>query len=528
MLRTTRRSTIKTRAHAASRADAPALTVVHVAAEYWPVAQIGGLAEAVHGLAAHQRRAGARAIAVVPFYRGVREAGLPLEPAGPPVRVRVGKRDEQVRVLRWVRAGEPDVLFVDHPPSFDRPGVYGGGGSDYPDNAQRFALFSLAALRILPDITGGPLVLHAHDWHAALVLVYLRTLYEGVAPYCRMSAVLSVHNAGYQGHFPPESVSAVGLPAETYDWRRLEWYGRANWLKGGMSYADAVVTVSPTHAGELRTPVGGFGLHEAFAGLGDRFVGILNGIDCDVWDPTADGLIAGRFSAADLAGKTQCKAALQQELGLATDARTPLAVMSARLVAQKGFDLVLAGLVERFPDVQFVFLGRGEERYEAGVAALARRSPGRVVLERNFHDALEHRLLAAADILLMPSLYEPCGLTQMRAQRYGALPVARRVGGLADTVQHERTGFLFEENSLDAFEGALRRALDVYRDPQEWETRVRRAMRRDFGWSRSVSQYLDLYRRTLDRVAVCVPKRPSRRGAVPRRIPQVAQATPAG
>lgn len=526
MLRTSHRSAAKARARAPSRADSP-LTVVHVTAEYWPVAQIGGLAEAVHGLAAHQWLGGAQVVAIVPFYRGVREAGLALEVLGPPMRVRVGRRDEQVRVLRWARPGEPDVLFVDHPPSFDRPGVYGDGGADYPDNAHRFAAFSLAALRLLPDLAAGPLVLHAHDWHAALALVYLRTLYEGVAPYCRMSAVLSVHNAGYQGHFPPESVTAVGLPADTYEWRRLEWYGRANWLKGGMAYADAIVTVSPTHAGELRTPVGGFGLHEAFAGLGDRFVGILNGIDGEVWNPATDPLIEQRFSATDQTGKRQCKAALQQELGLATEPRTPLAVMSARLVAQKGFDLVLGGPVERFPDVQFAFLGRGEERYEAGVGVLMQRFPARVVLERNFHDALEHRLLAGADILLMPSLYEPCGLTQMRAQRYGALPVARRVGGLVDTIEHERTGFLFEENSTDGFEGALRRALEVYRDPAEWQIRVRRAMRRDFGWGRAVSQYLDVYRRTLDRVEACSPGRFCRRVS-PRRLPRIAHTSPAG
>ncbi len=526
MLRTRRRSLGRAQpVRAAPNGTPPDLTVVHVSAEYWPVAQIGGLAEAVHGLAVQQVVGGARVAAVVPFYRNVREAGLPLAAVGRPLRVRMGKRDEQVRVWRWRRPGEPDVLFVDHPPSFDRAAVYGEGGTDYPDNAQRFALFSLAALRLLPDLTTGPLVLHAHDWHAALAPVYLRTLYEGVAPYCRAAAVLSVHNAGYQGHFPPASVAAVGLPPEVYDWRRMEWYGRANWLKGGLSYADAVVTVSPTHAGELRTPVGGFGLHEAFAGLGDRFVGILNGIDCNVWNPATDLLIAAPFSATDLGPKTQCKTAVQRELGLGLGERIPLAVMSARLVAQKGFDLVLAGLVERFPGVQFVFLGRGEQHYEAGLGALAQRFPGRVVLERNFHDALEHRLLAGADILLMPSLYEPCGLTQMRAQRYGALPVARRVGGLGDTIEHERTGFLFQDNSLDAFDQALRRALQVYQDRPEWETRVRRAMRRSFGWSRPASQYLELYRRALARVAAYAPQKTSRRAAAPRRLPRLTQAT---
>ncbi len=526
MLRTTRQSLGRRRPVRAVREGAhPDLTVMHVAAEYWPVAQIGGLAEAVHGLAVQQARMGARVVAVVPFYRVVREAGLTLQSVGRPLRVRVGKRDEQVHIRRWSRAGEPDVLFVDHPPSFDRAAVYGEGGSDYPDNAQRFALFNLAALRLLPDLATGPLVLHAHDWHAALTPVYLRTLYEGVAPYCRTAAVLSVHNAGYQGHFPPESVTTVGLPAEVYDWRRLEWYGRANWLKGGLSYADAVVTVSPTHAGELRTPVGGFGLHEAFTGLGDRFVGILNGIDSDVWNPASDRLIAARYSATDLAPKGQCKAAIQRELGLSQDERIPLAVMSARLVAQKGFDLVLAGLVERFPEVQFGFLGRGEQRYEAGLRALVQRFPGRVALELNFHDALEHRLLAGADILLMPSLYEPCGLTQMRAQRYGVLPVARRVGGLADTIEHERTGFLFGDNTPEALEGALRRALAVYQDRPEWETRVRRAMRRNFGWSVPASHYLEHYRRAFARVALCAPKKAGRAAATPRQLPRARQTT---
>lgn len=527
MLRATRRTTGRKRPSLPvppPRPVPPEVTVLHVAAEYWPVAQIGGLAEAVHGLAAEEARAGARVAVVVPLYRSVREAGLPLESFGRPVRVRVGARDEMVRLWRWARPGEPDVLFVDHPPSFDRPALYGEGG-DYPDNDQRFALFSHAALRLLPDIATGPVVLHAHDWHTALVPVYLRTLYEGVFPFCGTGAVLSVHNAGYQGHFPPESVRAVGLPAELYDWRRMEWYGRANWLKGGLAYADAVVTVSPTHADELRTPVGGFGLHEAFQELGDRFVGILNGIDGAAWNPATDHQLAAPYSAAEPAPKARCKAALQQELGLAVGERIPLAAMSARLVAQKGLDLVLAGLVERFPEVQFVFLGRGEHRYEEALGALAQRFPGRVVLERNFHDAIEHRLLGGADILLMPSLYEPCGLTQMRAQRYGALPVARSVGGLADTVVHERTGFLFLDHSPEAFEQALRRALEVYRDRPEWEARVRHAMRRNFGWAHSVSRYFDLYRRALARVAACAPKKPCRRAAPPRRLPRLWQAT---
>jgi starch synthase len=475
------------------------LTVLHVAAEYWPVAQTGGLAEAVRGLALYERLAGLRALVAIPLYRSVREAGLDLTPFGEPLRLRLGSRDEQVQIWRWARPGEPEVLLVDHPPSFDRPSIYGEGG-DYGDNARRFALLSRSALSVLPRLAEGPLVLHAHDWHAALAPVYLRTVFGGVAPYHQVPVVLSVHNAGYQGHFAAESVADVGLPADAYDWRRLEWYGRANWLKGGLSYADIVVTVSPTHAAELTTVVGGFGLHETFAGLGDRLIGILNGIDTTQWDPQADPLIAAAFSADDLASKARCKAALQQELGLPAEPGTPLAVMSARLVAQKGFDLILAGLVDRFPSMQFVFLGRGDASYEAALAELAQRHAPRVVLERRFTDGAEHRLLAGADILLAPSLYEPCGLTQMRAQRYGALPVARRVGGLADTIVDGRTGFLFDENSLEAFARALSRAVAVYHDAAEWAARVRCAMAQDFGWPRSVARYLDVYRRALERL----------------------------
>ena len=525
MLRITRHSISRKRlVPAVPRPAPPELAVVHVAAEYWPVAQIGGLAEAVHGLAAAQVRAGTRVAVVVPLYRRVRETGLPLEPFGRPIPVRVGTQDETVRIWRWSCRGEPEVLFVDHPPSFDRPELYGEGGGDYSDNAHRFAVFSLAALRVLPDIAAGPLVLHAHDWHTALVPVYLRILYEGVPPFCDVGAVLSVHNAGYQGHFPPESVTAVGLPADVYDWRRMEWYGRANWLKAGLAYADGVVTVSPTHAGELRTPVGGFGLHEAFQDLGDRFVGILNGIDGAAWNPATDPLLAAHYSPADPAPKAQCKTAIQRELALAVGERIPLAAMSARLVAQKGLDLVLSGVVERFPEVQFVFLGRGEPRYEEALGALAQRFPGRVVLERNFHDALEHRLLAGADILLMPSLYEPCGLTQMRGQRYGALPVARRVGGLADTVENERTGFLFSEHTVEGLERALRRALEVYGAPSEWDARVRRAMTRQFGWSDSVAQYRELYHRALARTAALAPKKACRRAAPARCLPRLWRA----
>jgi starch synthase len=342
--------------------------------------------------------------------------------------------------------------------------------------------------------------LHAHDWHTALAPVYLRTLLADHPAYQSVAAVLSVHNAGFQGHFPRESLAAVGLPESLYDWRWLEWYDRVNWLKGGMAFADFVTTVSPTHAHELRTEAGGFGLHDAFIGLKDRFVGILNGIDPAVWDPDTDRHIARTYSGDELSGKPACKAALQRTYGLPEHPRTALLGMSARLVSQKGLDLILGGQALSTANAQFVFLGSGEPRYQAALSEVAAAMPDRIVADFDFTDLREHQLLAGADVLLMPSLYEPCGLTQMRAQRYGALPLGRRVGGLADTIEDEETGFLFDEYAPAALDTTIRRALGLYEEREAWERHMRQAMARDFSWSCSVPRYLEVYHRALARM----------------------------
>jgi len=483
-----------------ARTDKPP-TVVHLTAEYWPYARTGGLGEAVQGIARGQAGANVRTCALLPLYRAVREAGVPLEPMGRAQEVTVGPVTETIRLWRVseVRDGFPDVVLVDHPASFDRSGIYGEAGADYPDNARRFALLCRAALQALAKLARPPIVLHTHDWHTALAPVYLRTQLAGDRFFDRVASVLSVHNAGFQGHFAPDSLAELGLPAELYDSRWLEWFGRVNWLKGGLAFTDFATTVSPTHAHELRTEVGGFGLHDTFIGLKDRFVGILNGIDGDLWNPATDPYITQTFTADDLRGKQRCKAALQRAYGLPHRPRTPLLGMSARLVSQKGLDLVLGAHFLWAADAQFVFLGQGEERYETALRELATALPERVAVETNFTDEREHRLLAGADVLLMPSLYEPCGLTQMRAQRYGALPVGRRVGGLADTIEDEETGFLFDDYTPAALERAVRRALGLYEECEAWERHMRQAMARDFSWTGSVRRYLDVYQLALRR-----------------------------
>ncbi|HEU5040958.1 MAG TPA: glycogen/starch synthase [Gemmatimonadales bacterium] len=474
------------------------VSVVHLTAEYYPYARTGGLAEAVSGLAAFQRAAGLGVAAILPLYRTVRDEDPDLEPVGQPFVVHIGGRAEEARVFRVAGPHTgPTVFFIEHQEYFSRPGIYGESGGDYPDNARRFAFFALAALTALPRLVPGPVLLHAHDWHTALAPVYLRSVLAGERWTRRVSTVLSVHNPGYQGHFGPAVIPDVGLPWDVYNWRQLEWYGKANFLKGGLAFTDFVTTVSPTQARELTTPGGGFGLHEVFRSLGDRLVGVLNGIDQRVWNPATDPQITAQYSAEKLEGKRRCKAALQRSFGLPQRRRVPLFGMTGRLVTQKGLDLILAARALLDGDAQFVFLGSGEPRYERALVELASAAPNRIGVQLDFTDRLEHRLMAGADIFLMPSLYEPCGLTQMRAQRYGAPPIVRRVGGLADTVDDGLTGFAFDGYTAEAFQEAGLRALATFADSARWQAIVRRGMARDFSWERSVDTYLDVYRRAL-------------------------------
>jgi starch synthase len=474
--------------------------VVHLTAEYWPYARTGGLGEAVSGLANFQAATGQPTTVLLPLYRQVRATAPDLERAGPPVTVTLGDRTETVWLYRAPASddGAPRVFFLEHPDFFDRAGIYGDDAGDYPDNALRFGLFCAAALTVLPQIAPQTQVLHAHDWHTALAPVYLRTTFSGTAP--ALGIVLSVHNAGFQGHFPPETLAPLGLPRALYAPDVFEWYGRMNVLKGGLAFSDFAVTVSPTHAQELRTPEGGFGLHDKFIALGDRLVGILNGIDADGWNPETDPNIAATYSATEVAGKRRCKAALQRAYGLPEDTRLPLFGMSARLVSQKGLDIVLGADLLATSDAQFIFLGSGEHRYHAALTELADARPDRVAVEFAFTDHLEHGLLAGADLLLMPSLYEPCGLTQMRAQRYGTIPVARRVGGLQDSIADGKTGFLFDDYTPAALTQAVARALDCFRDRPAWRALMRQAMALPCGWEGSATRYRDVYGRALARV----------------------------
>ena len=479
------------------------VTVVHVAAELAPFARTGGLGEAVANLALEQVKAGLKVAILMPMYRQVHEVVNDFVAVGDAYTVQLGPRTEQVQLFESAslrdrqQEGKPRVYFIANAHYFDREGIYGDKYGDYGDNAQRWAFFALAALNALPRIAEAPVMMHAHDWHAALAPAYMRASEAGKPFFRKTWCTLTVHNAGFQGHFPPPTVLEIGLPLEFYTHHLFEWYGRLNLLKGGMACADVVTTVSPSHAHELRTPAGGFGLHDHFIAMRERFVGILNGIDNNDWDPASDPHIAASYSLAALGNKRKNKAALQNIFGLPQRAGTPIIGMSARMVAQKGLDLILGSPAFLSLDAQFIFLGQGEKRYVDILRELGTIAQGRIGVQTNFTVQQEHRLLAGADMIVMPSQYEPCGLTQMRAQRYGTLPVARRVGGLADTIDDNVTGFLFDEYSQTGFINACARAIDHYRHPQVWTAMVREAMSRDFGWHRSEHKYRELYRRAM-------------------------------
>ena len=474
------------------------ITVVHLTAEYTPYARTGGLAEAVQGLADTQTRQGIRVFVMVPLYRTARKVAKNLQQVGEETTVWVGPRRERVKFFRDAdRTGGPEVIFVEHQPYFDREGIYVEGGADYPDNPRRFALFARAAIEAISLLTKGPLLVHAHDWHASLALVYMRSYGDLRERFKGTGAILSVHNAGYQGYFSPAVIPDLGIPPETFNLHQLEWYGKVNFLKGGLAFCDYAVTVSPSHAEELRTPDGGFGLHAMFQSMGDKFQGITNGIDQEKWNPATDSEIAANFTREDTSNKSQCKANLQRTFGLPERTDVPIIGMCGRLVKQKGFDIILASKAIRHLDAQWVFLGQGEERYKEILRDFERTRPHHVSAEFNFTDKVEHRLIAGSDLLLMPSEYEPCGLTQMRAQRYGALVIGRRVGGISDTVHDDATGFLFDAFNANAFDGAVGRALQRYYDREAWKPRMHLAMGRDFAWDSSAARYLQLYRRAL-------------------------------
>ena len=478
----------------------PPLHVALASPEISPFAKTGGLGEVLGSLPTALERLGIRVSLIMPAHRSVLQGGFPLEDTGIRLAAPVSGRGEVAGLFKTVMGDSIPVYLIRADRYFDRDHLYGTGDRDYSDNAERFVFFSRAVLEVLK--LDPPAILHCHDWEPALAVAFLRAQPEAYQMLSSVKTLLTVHNLGYQGIFGQQEWPLLGLAQRFFTPRYLEFHGNMNFLKGGLVFADAITTVSPTYAEEIKAPEQGFGLDGVLRERAGCLTGILNGVDYEAWNPDADRFIAKNYNRDNLSGKRACKADLQRRFGLREDANVPVIGMVSRLAAQKGFDL----LEEAFDDlmsrgVQFVLLGTGERHYEKLFGQAAVRYGGRVGVRIAYDEALAHRVIAGADLFLMPSSYEPGGLTQICALRYGTIPVVRATGGLRDTVDEvdpkmgKGTGFLFAPYTGRALLEAVDRALALFRRRDKWTTVMRNAMAADFSWNRSAQAYLDLYRR---------------------------------
>ncbi len=462
-----------------------------VASEATPYAKTGGLADVVGTLSPTLRAHGEDVAIVMPRYWGMSVHGLPL--VYDDLRVWFGPNCYTSRVYCGIERNVP-YYFVDCPPLFDRDGLYGDASGDYADNHMRFAVFSRVALTLVRH-TFRPQIIHCHDWQAALVPVYIRDLFARDPTFLGLKTILTIHNLGYQGVFPKDILPEIGLDPGLATPDELGFFGQVSLLKGGILASDAITTVSKSYAREIQTPEFGSGLDDVLRARGDALTGILNGVDYTQWDPATDPHIAAHYSAENLEGKRACKADLLAEFGLPQNLERPLIGIVSRFAGQKGFDLLEEVSSELLAeDVALVALGTGEPRYEQLFRDLAGANPEKAGVRVAYDNALAHKIEAGADMFLMPSRYEPCGLNQIFSLRYGTVPIVRATGGLDDTIE-EDTGFKFREYSGGALFEAVSNALAAYGNRTRWTAMMLAGMRKDFSWNASAAEYSALYRR---------------------------------
>jgi starch synthase len=476
----------------------PRLRILFVASECVPFAKTGGLADVVGALPAALAERGHDVRVVIPRYRMTKKVPATRRPA--PLEVQLGQRTSWGAVWEThLGRGSARIYLLEHDQLFDRDGVYGDRFGEFGDNLARFAFLSRGALSLCHELGFVPDVVHAHDWPTCLAPVYLDTL-EAHSSLARTASVLTIHNLGYQGWFDKERLPDTGLGWGSFHSRSLETYDRINLLKAGIFHSTLISTVSPTYAREIQAPGGGEGLDGALRARAGDIIGVLNGIDDEVWNPANDPLISANFTSSDLSGKAVCKATLQRDMGLAVRPDVPLIGVISRLVHQKGIDVFARAIPSILRlGAQLVVLGSGDAAAEELFARLSHTTEGfRAVVGMN--EKLAHRIEAGADLFLMPSRYEPCGLNQMYSQRYGTLPIVRAIGGLDDTVENDMTGFKFHELSAEAITQATAWAVSIYRErPEHFRAMQAHAMAKRLGWSHAARQYEALYRMAVAR-----------------------------
>ena len=474
--------------------------IAFVASECVPFSKTGGLADVVGALPRALASLGHQVSVYLPRHRQTRLA----DPQTVVHSITI-PFDDKYRFCSVVMAGSAAgvrVYFVDYPPYFDREALYGTSAGDYPDNAERFALFSRAVLEA-SKILGVPHVFHCHDWQSALLPVMLRTLYAEDPALRDAATVFTIHNMGYQGLFPPDILPLLMLPWDLLTISKMEFFGQANFLKGALVYADFITTVSKKYSQEIQTTEYGFGLEGVLRNRAATVTGILNGVDYDEWSPQTDKFAVAKYSPQDLSGKQQCKQDLLKAFGVTNaDPKLPVIGIVSRFAAQKGFDLI-AQIMDRLAreEMIVVALGAGDKPYEEMFQRLNKQFPNKIAVKVAYDNAIAHKIEAGADMFLMPSRYEPCGLNQIYSLKYGTVPVVRATGGLDDTIEPwdartgKGTGFKFSDYTGEALLATIKQALLAHRDQSSWQTLMRNGMGRDFSWGASAREYGKIYER---------------------------------
>ncbi len=477
-----------------------------------PFAKTGGLGDVVASLADAVKSLGYEVSVFLPRYRCVDISKYQLKVAVDYFEIAVGSKIEQARILKAETENGVKVYFVDHPDYFMRENLYGTATDDYPDNDRRFVFFQLAVLKGISQLKLAPNIINCHDWQTGLIPTYLKVFDCGYAPLKEARTVFTVHNLAYQGLFPPDSFLSTGLGWELYKPELLEFYGKFSFLKGGLVFADEVTTVSERYSREIQTKEFGCGMEGVLLTRKDSVTGIVNGINPKDWDPATDTDIDANFDLENIEEKKTNKVALQKENNFSVDESIPVVGFVSRLVEQKGLDILMPVIrqMAEAEEIQFVLLGTGENQYHQALRDIARKNKKNIGIHIVFDSKMAKKIYAGADMLLVPSYYEPCGLGQIVGLRYGTIPIVHAAGSLADTIvdfdikQQTGNGFIFEKYSSDALHESLLRAVKIFKQKKLWQSIIRNAMERDFSWNATAKKYIELYktvkRRTLETI----------------------------
>jgi starch synthase len=478
------------------------MNIVFAASECVPFSKTGGLADVVGALPKALADLGHTVTVYLPKYRQTRLNGARV--ALPSVTIPFDDQYRFCSVLDGGKLNGVQFYFVDYLQYFDREGLYGTPAGDYPDNAERFALYSRAVLEAA-KILGVPDIFHCHDWQSALIPVLLRTSYADDPVYRSTATVMTIHNLGYQGIFPADTLPLLMLPWDLFTIDKMEFWGKLNFLKGGLMFSNHITTVSRRYAQEIQSPEFGFGLEGVLRGRASHLTGILNGVDYNEWSPDKDKLTVCQYHPDKLEGKMGCKYDLLRQFGLESpDANLPVIGIVSRFAAQKGFDLIteIAAPLSQLP-LTFTILGTGDQEYQDLFLKLAKQFPAKFAVKIAYDNVLAHKVEAGADMFLMPSRYEPSGLNQMYSLKYGTVPIVRATGGLDDTVEPwdpvtgRGTGFKFTTYSGPALMGAIQQALNAFENKPKWKQLMGNGMRKDFSWAASAKEYVKVYEKLI-------------------------------